>query len=95
MITRELADEYMPDRCVRAWGLSLKQFPRYYLGDHPDPLGLARRVRNHFYSRVNRIAQEEVDTYSHWVRRARIRVNNDYADDLITEEQFDTLLHML
>lgn len=95
MITRELADEYMPERCVRSWGLSLEQFPKYDLGDHPDPMGLARRVRNHFYNRVNRIAQEEIDTYYHLIRKARVRVNNDYLDKNITEEQCDTLLHML
>ena len=95
MITQELADEYMPERCVRSWGLALAQFPRYDLGDHPDPLGLARRVRNHFYNRINRIAQEEIDTYYHLIRKARVRVNNDYLENTITEEQCETLLYML
>ena len=95
MITQELADEYMPDRCVRAWGLSLEHFPKYELSDHPDAMGLARKVKYHFYNRINRIAQEEINTYYHLVRKARVKVNGDHINDIITDEQCDILLHML
>jgi len=95
MISEELADEYMPDHCVRPWGLALANFPRYDLTDEPDPLGLARRVRNHFYSRVANIAAEEIDSYYYAVRNARSKVNDDYLKKNITEEQCDILLHML
>tara|TARA_B100001093_G_scaffold266136_3_gene254545 strand:- start:3023 stop:4609 length:1587 start_codon:yes stop_codon:yes gene_type:complete len=95
MISEELADEYMPDHCVRHWGLALANFPKYELGDDPDPLGLARRVRNHFHSRVNQIAQEEIDVYYHAVRKARLKVNNDHIHGSISDEQCDALLHML
>jgi hypothetical protein len=78
MITQELANEYMPERCVRSWGLALAQFPKYDLTDEPDPLGLARRVRQHFYSRISGIAAEEIDNYYYAVRKARTKVNDDY-----------------
>jgi hypothetical protein len=95
MITQELANEYMPERCVRSWGLALAQFPKYDLTDEPDPLGLARRVRQHFYSRISGIAAEEIDNYYYAVRKARTKVNDDYLNKTITEEQCDILLHML
>ena len=95
MVTRNVADLFIPETGIRNWGKSVELFPSYDLKEDVSNLGLARRVKQWFHTEIKRIVDLEVDTMYYKKRRALQSISDQAEQGLLSQDEAEELEFMI